>query len=144
MDWIPIVDAVWKLAMIPLAVAGVFALVRLSGFKLTQQQQLELKSAVETSMLSIEEQGIKAWKDHSAKIPGPEKLALAVNKARELAPDGLQKYSDDELRVYTEAALAKARPLLSSPPPPISSSLPPGAQQLVRVSMPPLDRLPTE
>jgi hypothetical protein len=143
----PIVDALWKLALIPLAVAGVLYLVRLSGFKLTQQQTLELKQAVETSMLAIEAEGLKAWKDHSARIPGPEKLDLAVRRARELSKDGLQNYSDAELATYTEAALVLARPLISTPPPPSSSLIPPPSFSVppstkLRSSIPPYEGPP--
>jgi hypothetical protein len=59
---------------------------------------------------------------------GPEKLAAAVSYARELAPDGLQTYSDKQIELAVEASLPELRAKVSAAPPPQ-----PGAK-----SMPPL------
>lgn len=58
---------------------------------------------------------------------GPEKLAAAVSYARELAPDGLQTYSDKQIELAVEASLPELRARVSAAPlpQPGSKSLPP-------------------
>lgn len=58
---------------------------------------------------------------------GQEKLALAVTTARELAPDGLQQFSDKQVQLAVEAALPELRARVSAAPPPErgAKSLPP-------------------
>lgn len=124
-DWVALVDTIFKLALIPIAVAAVVYLAKLLGFKLSVQQTADLEQAVKTGLLQAEERGIQAWKNHQTVISGQEKLAMAVTTARELSPDGLVKYSDDQLAKRAEAELVLLRPLISSPPPPMGSSLPP-------------------
>jgi hypothetical protein len=57
----------------------------------------------------------------------PDKLAAAVSYARELAPDGLQKFTDKQVALAVEASLPELRARVSAAPAPEvgSKSLPP-------------------
>lgn len=132
-----IVDLVFKLAIIPIAIAAVLYLAKLTGFKLSEQQTADLKSSIETGLLAAESKGLASLKSHGEALPGPEKLGIALTVAREVSKDGLKAQSDDELKVIAEAALVKLKPLISTPPPAKSISVAPMSWSIAPPSLTP-------
>jgi hypothetical protein len=125
-DWPGLVDMIFKLALLPIAVAAVVYLAKLAGMKFTDQQTEDLKHSLSTGLLAAEQQAIQAWKNHGVVIADPEKTHIAIVTAREVSKTGLAGKSDEQVERLIAAETIKQRPLLSSPPPPSpSESAPP-------------------
>lgn len=107
------------------------AIAKATDSKLTDEQLVRLERYVAMAIAYVEERVHKYLRGLVPDAPksGREKQALAVQVARELAPDDLRKYSDKELAVVVDAAVQTRRASLpgahfSLPPP---SSFPPPA-----------------
>lgn len=105
------------------------AVAKATDHKLTEEQLAQLDRYVSTAIAYVEERVHKYLRGLVADAPktGPEKQALAVQVARELAPDSLQQFSDKTLAVVVDARVQDRRvsiptPSFSLPPP---SSFPP-------------------
>jgi len=142
-DWIGMLDVIAKLALIPILAAALVLAAKHLGIKLSAQQEIDLQRSLERGLLLAEEQGTKWLKDHGQKIPGHEKLAIAVQEAREASKTGLSQFpTDPPVEKLIEAELVRFRPLLSSPPPPSYSLSPPRAPSMVPLT--PHEVLPRE
>lgn len=89
------------------------------GVQQTAQEKRDQEQAVLTSVLSVQQEGIKALKAHQPVPPGPERLAEAVSRAKSLAPGPMGKLSDEEIELRVEAnvaALALSQPISIRPP----------------------------
>jgi hypothetical protein len=107
------------------------AVAKATDAKLTEEQLAQLERYVSTAIAYVEERVHKYLRGLVQDAPksGAEKQQLAVQVARELAPDNLQKFSDKAIAVVVDAKVQDRRvsipvPHLSIPPP---SSYPPPA-----------------
>lgn len=139
-DWAPIlaaiatvIDVIVKVAIIPAVIFGVQQLKKRFKIEETEQQRKDEERAIKASILNVEEQALKAWKNDRLVMRGPEKLELAKTKARELSSTGLASVSEQELVALIEAEVNQLRPTMSSAPPPPTSFRPPPSSVPPRV-----------
>lgn len=108
-----------------------------AGITIDEKQQRQLDQAVSNAVMGVEEYVRRAPKT-GFKLESNEKLDQAVKIARELAKDGLQAWTDEQIRLAAETKLPEMRARLSSAPPPsapieVRGSLPPVAPELQRL-----------
>lgn len=115
------------------------ALAKLADVKVSDDQLQQLERYVTTAIAYVEERTHKYLRGLVEDAPktGVEKQAMAVQVARELAPDGLKQFSDKAVAVVVDAKVQDRRvsiPMghLSIPPPGVMTS-----------SFPPAPALPT-
>ncbi len=117
--WVDVLNTAsqWVIALlVPLALAQWS---KWRGVQQTAQQTADQERAITTAVLSVQQDGIKLLKQNLPVPPGPDRLAVAVQRAKSLAPAALSETSDQEIELRVEAnvaALALATPLSIRPP----------------------------
>jgi hypothetical protein len=107
-----------------------------AGITVEEKQLRQLDLAASNAVMGVEEY-VRGAAQSGLKLQSNEKLDQAVKIAREMAKDGLQAWTDDQIRLTAEAKLPEMRARLSSAPPAavpvaITGSLPPPAPELAQ------------
>jgi len=110
---------------------------KLTGIKLSAEQEDKILGAVRASIAYAKEQAEKfaAGKIKEGPRTGEEKLEVAKIAARSLAPAALANTTDQQLTILTEAQLQLVRPSL---PPPQSADSTPPSSLVPRMPAPPV------
>lgn len=107
------------------------ALAKVANIQLTEAQLKSLEGYVTLAIGAVQEQSDKYLKGLVADAPqtSTQKQAEALKVARSIAPDSLQAFSDDAIKLVVDAKVQERR--LSIPPSTTTISFPPPASRAV-------------
>ena len=87
------------------------ALARVAGVQVSDEELKHLEQYVRIAIAYVEERAHKYFRGMADDAPqtAAEKQSEAVKVARELAPDGLQRYSDEKVAIVVDAKVQEMR-----------------------------------